>query len=322
LKHLDPSQRLEDIEYEFKCVQEQRQWALTSLWRRNSERKWQEETRAQQIRVASQKRKWRIQFYTRTGKPDKLRRTGHPWDRKAFAGPEHETFFLGGANLMLGRTGESPARMGSEKAINTAVQAVHLQSTINQMTQYGALLKPLFGTMEEAEADLIVNGGFPKVQTVPVPEPEPGADGPVLPPSQENRRQEQVDAGSPVRLAMEHPGVSASSMLALADAGAGRRAQRREEAAKKTAVPQEGISRQPYHSRIPWTLLDELEAEKHKLVTEQVNRLPFERRPKPGMEVGPQNPLVLDPKKAKSMAKKPPVNPAWPKKKKSSLSIE
>ena len=299
-----------NIEYKFNCVKEQRQWALTSLWRRNSERKWQEETRAKQVRIASQKRKWRINFFTQTGKPDKLRRGGHPWDPKAFAGPEHDTFFLGGADLMLGRKGESPARMGSEKALNTAVRAVHLQSTINQMTQYGALLKPIFGTMEEAEADLIVNNGFPKVETVPVPVPEPGTEGPVLPPSRDNERREAADEGSPLRATMAAPGAHADSILSLADPTLTLGLQKEKRAAVKS-----GIAKKPYASRIPWTLLDELEAEKHKLVTEQVNRLPFERRPRKGMSLSPGNPLVLDPKQAKSMAKKDPVHPEWPEQK-------
>ncbi len=217
---------------------------------------------------------------------------------------------------MLGRKGESPARMGSEKALNTAVRAVHLQSTINQMTQYGALLKPIFGTMEEAEADLIVNGGFPKIETVSIPMPEPGADGPVLPPSRDNERREVADAGSPMRATMASPGAHTDSMLALADPSVTREPQN-----AKRSVTKSGVAKKPYASRIPWTLLDELEAEKHKLVTEQVNRLPFERRARKGMSLSPGNPLVLNPKKAKSMSKKDPVHPEWPEQK-DGLSFE
>ena len=134
----------EKIEVRFQQVQEQRQWALTSLWRRNSERKWQEETREKQVRVASQKRKWRINFFTKTGKPDKQRRAGHPWEDGAFADASHDTFFLGGADLMLGRKGEKPGRLGSEKALQTALAAVHLQSTQNTMVQYGSVRLSFF----------------------------------------------------------------------------------------------------------------------------------------------------------------------------------
>lgn len=218
---------------------------------------------------------------------------------------------------MLGRKGESPARMGSEKALNTAVKAVHLQSTINQMTQYGALLKPIFGTMEEAEADLIVNNGFPKLQTVSIPLPEPGAEGPVLPPSEDNVRSEVADAGSPLRAALSSPGAHADSILALADPSKTQASKEEKPRGYRLGVP-----KKPYASRIPWTLLDELEAEKHKLITEQVNRLPFERRARSGMSLSPGNPLVLDPSKAKSLTKKDPVHPEWPKNEKNSLSIE
>ena len=137
--------KLDDIEYRFQTIQEERQWALTSLWRRNSERKWQEETRAKQVRVASQKRKWRINFFTKTGKPDKQRRAGHPWDKNAFADEAHDSFFLGGADLFLGRKGESPGRLGSQKALQTALAAVHLQSTQNTMVQYGSVSVVLVG---------------------------------------------------------------------------------------------------------------------------------------------------------------------------------
>jgi hypothetical protein len=140
-EELKEKTKLEDIEYKFQTIQEERQWAMTSLWRRNSERKWQEETRAKQVRVASQKRKWRINFFTKTGKPDKQRRAGHPWSKEAFADESHESFFLGGADLLLGRKGESPGRLGSQKALQTALAAVHLQSTQNTMVQYGSVSK-------------------------------------------------------------------------------------------------------------------------------------------------------------------------------------
>ena len=138
-EQLKETTKLENIEYRFQTIQEERQWALTSLWRRNSERKWQEETREKQVKVASQKRKWRINFFTKTGKPDKQRRAGHPWAEGAFADESHDSFYLGGADLFIGRKGESPGRLGSQKALQTALAAVHLQSTQNTMVQYGSV---------------------------------------------------------------------------------------------------------------------------------------------------------------------------------------
>ena len=81
-------------------------------------------------------------------------------------------------------------------------------------------------------------------------------------------------------------------------------------------MKRKGAAKKAYTTRIPWNLLDQLEAEKHSLQTEQVNRLAFERKDRAGYDVsdGPNsNPLKLNPADAKSFAKKTPVHPDWPK---------
>lgn len=167
--------------------------------------------------------------------------------------------------------------------------------------------------MEETEAELIVEGGFPKT-FVPVPEMEPGSHGPVLPPSSEDRRQFAAEQGSPMRAAAH--GNTTETALSLVDPTNDSQSQadkfRSQSAAAAKSKSKKGAARKVYTTRIPWNLLDQLEAEKHALQTEQVNRLKFERKNRSGIVTNP-NPLKLDPKKAKSFAKKDPVNPDWPK---------
>lgn len=262
--------------------QERREAELSGLWKRDSERKWQLDAFQKRSAIADQKRRWQVKFFTKTGKPDKARKPGQPWDDSALAGPEHNTFFMGGANLMLGRQGKKVGRMGTDSSLSAVFDAVHLQSTMNQMIQYGALLKPLYDNMEEANADLIVNDGFPKHNFVAMPEDEPGAQGPVPSASQENKQLAIVEDGSPLRQAVDGDAVAAQidlESMSLEDAlkEAETKVRQALEDEINPPTPRRKRKVQPYASKIPWTLLDELEAEKHKLAEEKNVRLPFEK---------------------------------------------
>ena len=183
---------------------------------------------------------------------------------------------------MLGRQGKKVGRMGTDSSLAAVFDAVHLQSTMNQMIQYGALLKPLYDNMEEANADLIVNDGFPKHNFVTMPEDEPGAQGPVPSASQENEQLAIVEHGSPLRQAVDGDTVAAQidlESMSLEDAlkEAEDKVRQALEDEINPPTPPRKRKVQPYASKIPWTLLDELEAEKHKLAEEKNVRLPFEK---------------------------------------------
>ena len=64
-------------------------------------------------------------------------------------------------------------------------------------------VETLYDNMEEANADLIVNDGFPKHNFVTMPEDEPGSQGPVPPASQENEQLAIMEQGSPLRQAVD-----------------------------------------------------------------------------------------------------------------------
>ncbi len=268
--------------------QERREAELTGLWKRDSERKWQLNAFEKRSAIADQKRRWQVKFFTQSGKPDKARKPGQAWDESALAGPEHNTFYMGGANIMLGRQGKKVGRMGTDDSLAAVFDAVHLQSTMNQMIQYGALLKPLYDNMEEANADLIVNDGFPKHNFVTAPKEESGSQGPVLSAQQESQQLAIVESGSPLRQAVEGNAVAAKidlESMSLEDALKEAEDKVRQALDEEINPPTPPRKRkvQPYASKIPWTLLDELEAEKHKLAQEKDTRLPFEKN-RPGMK--------------------------------------
>ena len=137
--------------------------------------------------------------------------------------------------------------------------------------------------MEEAEADLIVNNGFPKVAGFSEPAPEPGSEGPVPSPTKQLQLDAIVDVESPTRKAV--------SGHADAETDAARRVE--VDGKPPVQAPPEtlhtaSLKAKPYSSKIPWTLLDELEAEKHKLVVAQQEVLPFERGGRPGITRPPK----------------------------------
>eukprot|EP00505_MAST-04D_sp_SCG-Rhode-Island_P001492 Stramenopile-MAST_4_protein_1492 len=266
-----------------RVCQERREAELAGLWKRDSEKNWQLKAFTDRVRIADQKRKWGIKFFTQTGKPDKTRKPGQPWADSALAGPEHMTFYMGGANLMLGRDGKAPARMGTNDSLNAVFDAVHLQSTMNQMIQYGALLKPLYGNMEEATADLIVNDGFPRHSFVDLPPKETGASGPVPSIDIQEKHAAIVEHGNELRQAVEGESIAATidlESMSLEDALHEAESKVRQQIEEELNPPTPPRKRKflPYASKIPWTLLDELEAEKHKLAEEKETRLPFERK--------------------------------------------
>ena len=85
--------------------------------------------------IGNQKRKWRVKFFSREGKPDNCGgREGHGGAK--FCWPRIRHILSWWSQLLVGRKGESPGRLGSEKSLKTVTDALHLQSTMNQMVQY------------------------------------------------------------------------------------------------------------------------------------------------------------------------------------------
>jgi hypothetical protein len=91
-----------------------------------------------------------------------------------------------------------------------------------------------------------------------------------------------VEQGSPLRQAVDGDTVAAQidlESMSLEDALKEAEDKVRQALEEEINPPTPPRKRkvQPYASKIPWTLLDELEAEKHKLAEEKNVRLPFEK---------------------------------------------
>jgi len=219
-------------------------------------------------KVAAERRKWGIKFRKASGKPDKLRRPGRPWDQAAFAGAEANTFCGGAANLFAyNNGGNDKLRAGSNESIDRIMGKLQLQSYHNQQRQYEALLKPLAENMQAA-----FQGGKDQVGVadetmeefnIPLP-----GHTPRLPtPPQEGRREDppspdpyedpyfQTDDGDPNKM-----DLSAASSLNYKTPSE-RAARQKSNTAKK--------KHRPPVSRLPWQLLDELQAEKDALAGER-----------------------------------------------------
>jgi hypothetical protein len=113
---------------------------------RNTTKKRKEKRRA----IGDEKRKWGIRFYTPSGKPDKLRRPGRPWDPSAFAGPEKMTFCpaVGVDLLALGKPKLAGLKGGSKESLDQVMNEVTLNNYLQQTHQYETLLTPIYDIMQ------------------------------------------------------------------------------------------------------------------------------------------------------------------------------
>lgn len=135
-------EKLDELNWQIEQIQGLRVQEAGELFQREAKHEWELNRRERRRRVADQRRKWRVKWYTDDGKVDKKRREGYAWDPRAFAGAERDVFNVGSVNLMAGTMDEDVS------GLELITQQVALQNAQNQIVQYGALLKPLFDGME------------------------------------------------------------------------------------------------------------------------------------------------------------------------------
>eukprot|EP00981_Chlorochromonas_danica_P001416 scaffold297_cov164-Ochromonas_danica.AAC.6 len=105
--------------------------------------------------IADERRKWQIKFYTKSGKPDKRRRPGRPWDPSVFAGPEKSTYSGAvGVDLLAfvkkDIDSDLPGRSTDvNENVNKAMNKVTLQTYLEQVNTYQQLLNPLFLILQQ-----------------------------------------------------------------------------------------------------------------------------------------------------------------------------
>jgi len=100
-------------------------------------------------KVAEEKRKWTVRYYTSDGKPDKKRRPGKPWDPSIVAGPEKAVYSGGHDVDLLSHTEKGDKfRIGSKNSVDKVIRDMTLQTYLEGVTHYETLLNPLMNIMQ------------------------------------------------------------------------------------------------------------------------------------------------------------------------------
>ena len=107
--------------------------------------------------LADQKRRWSIRYYRPSGKPDRKRRYGRPWDPSVYVLIFHIslTFPISNTNKTNRYAHASSEKMvlsGDHFSVGDTIgseQRAKLQNCFAQFQQYGALLKPLMSGMND-----------------------------------------------------------------------------------------------------------------------------------------------------------------------------
>ena len=107
--------------------------------------------KALRVSIADERRKWKVLFYTRDGKPDKRRPPGKKWAADVFAGAEKATY-CGGHDIDLlanlrQRGGEQTR--GTTHSVDATTAEYGLQIYIDQVNQYERLLDPITSIMKD-----------------------------------------------------------------------------------------------------------------------------------------------------------------------------
>jgi len=97
--------------------------------------------------IAEERRKWKVLFYTKDGKPDKKRRPGKPWDPSVYAKPDKATYSCGDVDLFAFNTmekgGMPVGKPGSDESVKDVLSKVALQTYLEQMNTYEQILNPI-----------------------------------------------------------------------------------------------------------------------------------------------------------------------------------
>jgi len=117
------------------------------------ENRWHHEREAisKRQKVASERRKWAVEWFTPAGKPDKLRRPGRPWDKRAYAGEDRLTFCGGTADLLAFNEGVEKLREGSDESLLRVMGQVQTQNFLNEVQGMDTLLKPLVRPLQQSQ---------------------------------------------------------------------------------------------------------------------------------------------------------------------------
>ena len=220
-------------------------------------------------KIADERRRWNIKFYKPSGKPDKLRRPGRPWDQTAFAGAEANTFCGGAANLFAYNNDHDKLRAGSNESIDRIMGKLQLQSYHNQQQQYEALLKPLAENMQGAFTEGKDVVGISEATMEELQIPMPGHTPRLATPREEKQAMAAFAVYKDEDDPFEDPYFKTDEEKKDLDTDATLNYKPPEERAAARRADQRTSKFRPPVSRLPWALLDELQAEKDGFAQEK-----------------------------------------------------
>ena len=112
------------------------------------EKELKELRKAKRLAVADEKRKWKLHFYTKEGKPDKKRRPGKPWDPSVIAKDDKMTYTGAGVDLLAFNKDFTGMKQGSDESIKNVMNQMSLQTYLDQVNHYEQLLNPISEIMQ------------------------------------------------------------------------------------------------------------------------------------------------------------------------------
>ncbi|GMH62608.1 hypothetical protein TrRE_jg12385 [Triparma retinervis] len=245
-----------------------REEELEQIWKRQQRLVYEMEDTWKRQKIADERRRWQVKFFKTSGKPDKLRRPGRPWDSAAFAGADRNTFTGGAANLFAYNNDHDKLRVGSNESIDRLMQKLQLQSYHNQVQQYEALLKPLASNMQDA-----MTNGKDQVQMSEQTMEDIGMPAPGQTPRIATPPQDKLNFGyddipeDPEDDPYNDPFFKTEEEKKMGD-NLPKYTTPEERAAQRRADKRRSKFRPPV-SRLPWHLLDQLQAEKDKFTEEK-----------------------------------------------------
>jgi hypothetical protein len=247
-----------------------REEELEQIWARNQRLVYEMEDIWKRQAIAAERRKWGIKFTKASGKPDKLRRPGRPWDQSAFAGAEANTFCGGAANLFAYNNDHEKLRSGGNESIARIMEKLQLQSYLNQQQQYEALLKPLAENMQMAFTDGKDEVGISKGAMEDMTIPEVGQTPRMATPPEAKKAMATFETYENVEDdPYEDPYFKTDEEKKEMNADVTLNYKTPEERAAARRADNRRSKFRPPVSRLPWQLLDELQAEKDAFSSEK-----------------------------------------------------
>jgi len=116
---------------------------MQELWKFQQKKAKEKETLERKRKIAHERRFWKINFTTKTGKPDKMRRPGKPWNPSVFSNSARNGYSSGAIDLLVQsglREGSDGKFFASPERIESVIEH---QSYLTEVQQYEEIWNPI-----------------------------------------------------------------------------------------------------------------------------------------------------------------------------------